>query len=252
MLRTLRRKVVLAALVILALLVAAAVVVLTNVVALRGDSTHLAEETTTRSELIGDFNTNLTRAVLEVTSYVRSQHAKDLDEGQEALAAAASNLAGLEQLLERPEHAGTSVEVDYALVEERRRALLTAVQRHFDEVVRAVAANDSPAVDRALNELDVLENDAEQLEMDVDSLLEEDIAQSAGAVTTSTQLVIASVSGLVGLMVLLLLLAVALLQRQIVQPTRRLALAADALAAGEREHLVRVTSNDEIGDLQRA
>jgi rsbT co-antagonist protein RsbR len=252
MLHSLTRKVTLAALVFLALIAGAAAVVLTNIVGLRGATTHLAEETTTRIELIGDFNTNLTRAVLEGATYAHSQHEKDLDEGQEALAAAASNLAGLRELLERPEHVGTSVEANYAPLEERRQALLTAVQQHFDQIVRAVAANDDSAIDRVLNELDGFEDDAEQLEMDTDILLGEDIAQSAGAVTTSTQLAIASVAGLVGFLVLLLLLGVVLLQRQIVLPTRRLAQAADALAAGDREQLVRVTSNDEIGDLQRA
>jgi rsbT co-antagonist protein RsbR len=252
MLRTLTRKVTLAALVFLILIVAAAAFVLTNIVGLARDTTHLADETTARIELIGDFNTNLTQVALEAASYARSQREKDLDEGQEALAAAASNLAGLKELLERPEHAGTSAEHDYAPLEERQQALLASVQQHFDEIVRSVAVNDDLAVDRALNELDALEDDAERLEADVDTVLEQDIAQSAGAVTTSTRLAIASVSGLVGLVVLLLLLAMVLLQRQIVLPTRRLAQAVDAITAGERQHLVRVTSNDEIGDLQRA
>jgi rsbT co-antagonist protein RsbR len=66
-----------------------------------------------------------------------------------------------------------------------------------------------------------------------------------------TQLGIYSISGLAGFVVLLMLLAVLLLHRQIVRPARRLADAAGALAAGNRAHDVRVTSNDEIGDLQR-
>jgi rsbT co-antagonist protein RsbR len=251
MLRTLTRKVTLAAVVFLALIAGAAAVVLTNIVILSSATTHLAEATTTRLELVGDFNTNIMRALLEVATYTRSRQEQDLDEGHEALTAAAANLARLEGILEERPLFGMGLEADYKPLEEQWRFLHTSVQQGFDAIVRAVESNDDAAIDRALSTLEALEDDAEQLEEDTDIVLAADIAQSVGAVTTRTQLGIASISGLVSLVVLLMLLAVLLLHRQIVRPARRLANAAGALAAGNREHVVRVTSNDEIGDLQR-
>jgi rsbT co-antagonist protein RsbR len=144
------------------------------------------------------------------------------------------------------------MEADYTPLEGQWRLLFTNVQQGFDSVVQAVDSNDDAAIDRALSTLEALEDDAEQLEEGVDIVLEADIALSVGEVTTRTQLGIASISGLVGLIALLMLLAVLLLQRHIVRPTRDLADAAGALGAGNREHIVQVTSNDEIGDLQQA
>jgi rsbT co-antagonist protein RsbR len=84
-----------------------------------------------------------------------------------------------------------------------------------------------------------------------DKLTEQEVATAGRAVIEASDRNFNTTAIALGAIILITVIAVLLLRRRLVFPLKALAAATGGLADGQQEHLVRVTSANEIGELQR-
>jgi methyl-accepting chemotaxis protein len=115
------------------------------------------------------------------------------------------------------------------------------------------AAPTAPAAEtqELLETLEASSDALDQVHSAIDAFIERDTSSITGIIATETQQSLMLVLGLCGICLLLVLLAVWMLRRQIVAPVRTLSAATMTVAQGVLDHVIRVTSTDEIGQLQR-
>jgi rsbT co-antagonist protein RsbR len=246
MLRSLAQKVLVMALLFIGVACVSAGIVIFNVLTLQSETTHLAEDVAARSELIGDFNTHLTRVIGEVEAYIYSGVEEDLQEARLALQLAQGDANKLAALTVDA-HVSTNITDAYRSLDTRRQSLFYETQ----QLLTAVSANHIPPSD-VLATLEQAKVDLAEMEEGVDLILDQEIASGTDEVAAGSRLVLISSGGMIGLVILLTFLMLFLLQGVIVKPVTTLAAAATAVSTGVLDQTVQVTSNDEVGALQRA
>jgi rsbT co-antagonist protein RsbR len=251
--RTLIQKVTICALFCLVLIVANAINALASINASDESISHLVEHTLKQADANAQFNFHLARAISEAEAFARNGGGKDRDEAFELLDKARADLTKLATVGENDgrEH-DTEVESELTALQERRAAVLAETEGRVNALVRAVQANDTGAVDRVLTTLEATEDEFEAFEESAASLTSREVNQATDELAQRTRIGRVIVPGSFGVMALLVLLALWLLRRFIVQPIQRLSVAAARVADGNLEQSINVTSNDEIGELQQS
>lgn len=252
MLRTITQRVVVVMLSYLLLIALFALIMTTNIFANRRGVVHLTEHTLTEVDANGHFNTLLSRAIAEAVTYSRTGQPNDREQIEGLLQEAQANLARINTSITADNRLDLQGQSERLALQQRRSALFDQVRRYIGDLVRADTANDNGGVERALAALEQLEGEAEQLNKDADALFERDAATIAAAFDTSTR------RDLYGLMAALICFtlpsagAIWVLRRHIIGPVKTLAHSASVVTRGNLEQQIQITSQDEIGELQRA
>ena len=252
MLRTLTRKVILAAVVFLVLLGLATAFAITNIRIVSSAVDHLGEDTIEQVKLSNEFNTDLFRAMAEALSFTYTHEPSDHDDAQHELSDARTILATLDTLETKPDPYAADVGAARRELQVRRVALFNALQPRIEDLLRAVDTNDAAAINNALNVLNQHQQEVEQFEEETGVLADRSIAAATDVTRVLIQRALVGAGVSFGLFALLILLVVIGLRRGIIRPVAMVATAADAVAGGNLDQTLRVTSGDEIGALQQA
>lgn len=248
--RTLTRKVTLTVLVYLAVLIA---IVAFNALAIRkirDAAERVSTRTIDRLNLIHNLHTDLYRSLSAASSHASTGDISAGDEARQALTAATSTFATLARA-----DAATSRELpSQQLVRLQRRYVLLfgIVRRNVNALLTAVEINDAAAIERALHDLEQVEDVFEVLGEETEELLAKGTLWAANRSGNQMHRLLYGTTGAAILSGLLLMLGLLWIRRSVVLPVRALAVAADGVAAGELDHAVAETSRDEIGSLQRS
>jgi signal transduction histidine kinase/DNA-binding response OmpR family regulator len=251
MLRTLTQKVTQAALIFLLLTAAAAWFAISNIQATSQAASHLTEYTAEQARISGDFEGNTFRLISEALSFVRTRDPEFRAETYQVLAQLRDNISALEALDAAQDPMSAQL-ASRARLQEKRRALIDDLQRASDGLFQAVDQNNEAEIARWIMAIKQPEDQLETLDQQMDQLLDADRATTIGAVRGLSQRGIYSTGISFSLFAFMVLMALILLRRQIVQPIRQLSSAAGGVARGDLDQSTPVTNNDEIGDLQRS
>lgn len=239
-------KVTLVALVVLVLLSLSSAVNIANAGSMRRLLTHLSDAVTLRLVESSEFDTHTTRALRELQTYILAEEADEIDEAEAAIELAQGDLTALNAIPIADAELDRFAAGHHALNERREAALATLTTTL--ERVRDHDASDQVVFD----EIERIEGEVEDLSADSRALINEEravIAAKAAERVRQSYLVVASG---IGLPLTFLVLGMVALQRTIVRPIRQLAAANVAFAEGRLDGPVPVSSNDEIGVLQRS
>jgi rsbT co-antagonist protein RsbR len=249
MLTGLTRKVTLAALVFLTLIALVAAVVLLSIASMQEATTLLTGELLPQLDAKGDYTTSMARMLGELEAFTQARAADDLTKAQQSILDAQDAVARLSVEAsdgdegENPE----DIAANQRLLE-RESALLQAGQR----LVADAATPNAVLGPETVAAIDQLHTDLAELEDDRDALLARQSTNVTALLAANVQSLFISAGALVVLCVALVLIALFLLRRVIVQPIIRLSDAAQDVAGGRLDQTVSVSSGDEIGALQRS
>lgn len=249
MLTGLTRKVTLAAIVFLALIALVAVFVLLSLATMRNASALLSDEVVPELDAKGDFNASMAHALGELEAFTFSRDATDLEDAQEAVDEAQHALVAMGAVATESDERGDVAEAaaTQRLVE-HAAVLLDDVKRLYAEAAAPTAVSGGEtvaAIEEAHENLGALEEEA-------DLVLERQRTNVTGVLATNVQSVFVGATALVAVCIVLVLLALFLLRRMIVQPVIALAGVAQDVAGGRLDQTAVVTGSDEIGTLQRS
>jgi rsbT co-antagonist protein RsbR len=251
MFRTLTRQVTLATALIGAVLVVAAALGLRSLLVSRSASTHLGEHVLAEMAANHRYEISFARAIGEAEAFVRGQDEDDSDEVQAYLADARDALAMLNRLAAEEAADGDGSESGSdppTSLNQEREALLERAATLF----RDLTSDDAARRAQATEAIEALPESLEQLSADAETRQAHVAAGAILAVNEANQGVLISSGTAFGLLVLVLGLAVVLLRWRIIRPLRTLEAATVALADNRFADDMTVTSNDEIGAVQRA
>lgn len=251
MLQTLNRKILLVASISLALIAVAVVLVISGTLYLNEAVEHLADHGN-QQQTIAHFHYSIDRSIAEALSYASTKDAESRDEALQELKDARVSLADILADDTGHEEFDKGVQDKRDALHARRTALLVSVEQSVPALMQAVDQQNSAGITVALNELEEREDDIEAIETDSEELLRYEIGASTSVVESLVQRNIMSAVSTFGLLALLVVLSLVVTSRRIVRPIRSLSTAATGVANGALDYHVDVTSNDEVGDLQRA
>lgn len=249
---TLTRKVLLAAGLCLVLFVGMGVRAMVGMLASNTASQHLAQHTLTLIEQRGRFLLHVMRALAETEAYGRAKLPRDRDEAVEMLELATADLATLRDLYTAEEHTASALYAEHLRIQERREDVLTQARQATAAALQAVASNDAARIGDAFATIEAVEDQLEQLQVDEQAVITHDVTSSTAALEQQNQLGLIFVPVSWSLVIGLVLVALFALRRVIVRPITAVAVAARAVARGDLQQTLAVTSTDELGDVQRA
>jgi anti-anti-sigma regulatory factor/HAMP domain-containing protein len=252
MLQTLTRKVTLMAVLILGLFVIAAVITSANILVLRNVATYLGDTTITQVEFSGQFNTDMFRGFAEALAYAHTRQPDNRDSARQEMRDAQALLDQLAVFEGHPDPYAPELVTARAQLQQRRVTVYNQLQPQIEELLGAVESNDTARISSALNVLNAHKAEVEQLEEDSGTHADQSIAAATNAAASRVLTAIISTGVSFGVLVLLIPGILILLHRWIVQPVKGVAAAAKRVALGSLDHSLAITSDDEIGDLQRA
>jgi rsbT co-antagonist protein RsbR len=249
MLMGLTRKVTLAAVVFLVLIALVTTFVVLTSVAVQNSTSHLIDEILPQIDAKGDVNTSMAKALGEIEAFAYSHEPIKLTEAQEFIAEAEEATAHLQEIAAQSDPRD---DPDEHAANQQLLARQTAVLEEAEQLVASLStANAAPAA-QIVEQVDQLHDELEAAEEDYDTLLNAHRAEATALLATSVQSVLVGVGALGLLCIALVLLALFMLRRAIVQPVITLAGAAEQVASGDLEQTVPESSPDEIGALQRS
>lgn len=231
---------------LLILLLVSGYVVL-NVIHLRADTDHLRNGTLAYTQQNGVYRNAFTRALGEAKVFALSGVAEEYEQAEEALEQAKAALAKLdrdhsfhEQLNQEQLQTASSL---YA----ERRSMLDQLQ---DLIVTLENADDSMR-EQVVDELEAREAEFSELEARVDLLVDADQAIVTTVVGRQLNSSLVSVIVLFAFCMIFSVGMLIAIHRMVTQPVQQLSLAIERVASGDRTITAPITSNDEIGVLQR-
>jgi diguanylate cyclase (GGDEF)-like protein len=252
MFRRLTTQVTLATLAIVLLIAPLAVVIINSMLMTFDATSHWTEHTLVRNEMREQFDINLMRGLGEAHQYARSRNREDMIEARQLLAEARNSALAIDRLVTTDDHLTEESHATHIKLHRERSTLLFVTDMYVDKLEHAVDTRKLAAISHATAGLDTLEDAARLLDHKVDVFAQQDTAESIARVTELMEQGLRAVVVTFGVWIATLAIGVTLLQKRIVQPVRRLAVAANAVAEGRLDQQVGVTSRDEIGDLQNA
>jgi rsbT co-antagonist protein RsbR len=253
MLRSLTQQVTLAAVGFVVVLLIALVLIIQSNQTIRAATTHLTSQAVPRSELLADLDSALEAAFTNAEFFIRDRQAPDLAAARDAIGMAKAALADLQALDQAAEADPFGQAVDsknrpaHALLDRQRQLLLDDLA----SVVGRLTTPDEVTVIRQHDNLVLLHTTFKQARETTNKLTNEEVAAAARAAIAASDRNFYSTAISFGSIFLLSVIAVLLLRRRVVAPLKALAAAIGSLAAGQQEHLVQVTSRNEIGELQQ-
>lgn len=137
-------------------------------------------------------------------------------------------------------------------LQQRRVALLGRLEEVAGTIRQFSGQAENPALAGALEALHELEEDAERLSADNAALIDRDIELARAELAAGTARAQYTAPIVLSLFALLMIFAIWWLRARIARPLGALAVQADAVAGGQLDQEVAVTSADEIGGLQRS
>lgn len=236
----------LVALVVFLIVVGLAALIILNMVATQRTTLLLTDYQTEEIRLAGAYHTSLQRWMTEIAVYALSGDQKAFEEAIKALervATVQSTWYTLEETsvpVSLPEH-------DHIDLLEEQDTLLERAQQLSQEVARSEQVN----VSDVLEEITELEEQRAELAATADSAVSELQVVIDNQIAQASQTVLVTIVGAVIGILFLIAGALWFVQRQIVRPVQGLAQAAEAVVDGNLDLSVTVTSQDEIGILQR-
>jgi rsbT co-antagonist protein RsbR len=248
MLRTLLQKVVVIAGLFLTVIVIASALSIISIFEVRAATNHLAEHMIIRSNLLHEISIDLTRMVLELESFLLAREEVDLNEAQEALDDAQNKLSALRMLIDEDDDL---YDLQFRTDLIRLHDQLQTIIADAEAVVRTLPAVSTANTPDLLETTQALESTLVQIDDLIDEFIKKNTAYITGIITSETQRSLGLIAGLCGICISLVALTVWMLRRQIVTPIRRLSAVATGVIQGSFHHALQVTSNDEIGQLQR-
>jgi signal transduction histidine kinase len=249
--RTLTAKVTCAACIFLILTATAGTLAIINIQSTSRATQQLSGLVAGEAHISGNFTAALFRAIAESASYTRTRNPEFREEAFEALAELDTCVARLEALEQADRGALTGDDMHAGLLLQRR-ALAGELRSAIDNLFAAVAAGDAAEVDVRLAALKAPEDRSELLDVQLDQLLTRDQATAADTAYELSLRAINSAALAFALFATMIVLALILLRRQIVQPIKQLAAAAGIVAQGDLSQVTPITNADEIGDLQHS
>jgi rsbT co-antagonist protein RsbR len=253
MLRSLTQQVTLAAACFIGVLLIALVVIIQSNQTIRVATTHLTDHAVQRSQLLADLDSALEAVFTNGEFFIRGRQASELAAAREAVDMAKAALADLEALDHEAEAGTFGQTLDnsngsaHVLLNRQRLLLLDDLA----SVVGRLTTPNEAVITRQHELLVVLHTTFKQARATSDKLIEQEIDAAGRAAIAAADRNFYSTAIAFGGIILITVVAVLLLRRQVVIPLNMLAAATGSLAAGQQEHLVQVTSTNEIGELQR-
>lgn len=197
------------------------------------------------------FDVALVRAVGELATFALTQNEDYLGEAGQALAHARAALTDLRATLgDIPPTEG--LEGQHIGLIERQRYTLTQVEHGFATVLNLGASASTATKSQALDTVFAYESLADTLRMDVAKHADAEHSANARRVFQHAQRSIYTSIANIAALVLLIGAALIATRRVIVKPINALADAAQMGGGGDFSQRVAITSQDEIGQLQRA
>jgi anti-anti-sigma regulatory factor/HAMP domain-containing protein len=250
MIRTLLHRILIIVVPIFFVIIIAAALNVTNLLAIQEQVEHLGNDTIEQVQLSMAYDAQLQRLITETTAYVYTGSPEELEEAQTAAEQINAIIAELGPAMIHQNDEERHVEAEQ--LQQQRRDVLVDIQALLEEVSQQRGLNATINVLVTLEALEELEEDGEALSMAVNEHLQEDVVDSQQAAAASMQLAMWSTVSVLAVSGVLILLSMFILQRDISRPIREVAQAAVAVTQDDLTRRVAVSSNDEIGTLQRS
>lgn len=203
-------------------------------------------------QTVAAFNLTLQQFLTESQSYVQTGAREEYDEGAELLErleGLAATLRHGEDLYHNFQHAAEQQQ--HALIAQEANALLSAAQRLHDRLPTNLDALTDMQREAIYEEVETLEEQREAFSRRASAHLAGIRAIAQQHIAHDVTLTFIGIALALTAMVALTAGALWLIERRIARPLRHLTGAASLLAEGRLEDELAVTSNDEIGALQR-
>lgn len=249
MLRTLTHKILLVALVFLFLIALLAIFTFSDSQHNRVTTVHLSDHLIDRAKLTSRFNASLERTIDEAVTYARVRQADDRLESLEALEQARAEAVALDKLEAQLDASEPQLQTLFDDIANRRRVLLRTAQQSLHVLFQERPGNVTPSAERQISQL---ENDMGALAAESQALLRHDVTALSMVINERMVRGMYGSGAVFVLFGMLILIALFATRRWITQPIKLLTKVAAAVAKGNVDHEVKTTSNDEIGELQRA
>lgn len=250
---TLTRKVGAIAVLYLVLVIGLAIPTFTSTLRTQQLLTYMSHDLLEEVYLVGNYNTHLQRIMTESISYAYTREEEEYDEATETLAVLDEIVMSLETTHHSPGGEYTVHTPSHAIISSDWADLVDSA-RHIVADLDTLTRADAPraAAIETGEATEDLEERREALSIEAAAHVTQMRALTTQQQAQQQFITLASVGGSVGGILVLTIVGLWLLEGRIVQPVRRLAQSARAVADGDLEQAVPVTSQDEIGRLQQA
>ena len=248
---TLRQRVINMAIVFLILTAIAGILTVSSFWAVRSATNHLSNYTLRQSRLSAQFEANVFRILAEADAFVRTGDPEFRDEIIETLDRALQNVESLNDLRPTNYNVGDSVLLERNESRARQQEIFIDLEFHSKALIVAVEQNDQDAITEHRQELKQIEDNIESLSLQLNAWITEEIDTSTAQVSALIQRGIYGAVLSFGLFLVLIVFMLWMLRKYVVRPIDDLTFAASAVASGNLAQRVRVTSENEVGKLQR-
>ncbi|MEM8530171.1 MAG: ATP-binding protein [Chloroflexota bacterium] len=239
------------AIVFLTLTAIAATLTISSFLAVRSATNHLSNYTLQQSRLSAQFEANVFRVLAEANAFVRTGDPVFRDEIIETLDRALQNVEALNDLRPTNYNVDNRVLVERNESRARQQEIFIDLEFHSKALIVAVEQDDQIAITEHRRELQQVEDDIENLSLQLNAWITEEIDTSTAQVSALIQRGIYGAVLSFGSFLVLIVFMLWMLRKYIVRPIGDLTFAASAIASGNLDHRVRVTSENEVGKLQR-
>lgn len=248
---TLRQRVINTAMVFLILTAIAAILTISSFFTVRSATNHLSNYTLQQSRLSAQFEANVFRVLSEADTFVQTRDPEFRDEIIETLNRVLQNVEALQDLEPLNYNLADNVLLDRSQSRARQQEIFIDLEFHSKALIVAVEQNNQPDITQHLQELRQIEDDIEAFSQQMNVLIAEEIDTSTAQVSELIQRGI--YGAVVSFMLFLTLIVFVLwvLRKYVLHPIDALTFAATAVASGNLDQRVRVTSENEVGKLQR-
>jgi rsbT co-antagonist protein RsbR len=250
MVRTLLHRILLISVPIFFVIILAAALSITNLLTIEEQVEHLGVDVIDHVQLSMAYDGQVQRLITEVTSYIYTGNPEELEEAQEAVAQANALIVALDPAMLHQQDDEVYPEAEQ--LQQWRRDLLADIQGLLEQVEQQRASHVAVNIIATLEELEELEEDGEALSAAVEEHLNEDVVASQQSADAATQLALFSIVGVLAVSGAMILMSMIMLQRKVSRPIREVSLAAAAVTRDDLTQRVTVSSDDEVGTLQRS
>jgi signal transduction histidine kinase/CheY-like chemotaxis protein len=201
-----------------------------------------------RAAQFGDLQQQIIRAAGKSASYLTTGDARYQADAQQAVAQATSALNGLRN----SGYVNPAEHQQFLNLVQRESDVLDQVRAGLVIATEARASGDPHAIEPALNQVYAYESTYQALRAEVTAYVHKNSQDDADIIVQRAQGLFVGLVVSLGILMALLVGLYALLRDRIIYPIKELATAATAVAEGQLDEQVAVTSHDEMGALQDA
>ncbi|HEY1014454.1 MAG TPA: HAMP domain-containing protein [Herpetosiphonaceae bacterium] len=222
-----------------------------NLTTLRGNSHHVTDHVLGQIDASGSFLIHIQHGIAEIHELDRPTAADALADLDQTLVALRADLATLGEE-ESGDQFDPAFNAEDRLLQQRRQALFSRLEGLLATARPLAGQAGNPALAAVLEELEELEEEATQLSADTTVLTDRTIAQAREELTAGTSRAQYTAPVVLTMFAVIMLISIWWLRTRVARPLGALAAQADAVAGGQLDQEVAVTSDDEIGGLQRS